>query len=158
VLSPVQATFGDGIRLVGYVLEAEGEAQRRGLSAPPQPPDVVSLHPGERLYLALFWQSAAAVQGDYTAFAHLYDEGERLWGQHDGSPVGDSYPTSRWQLGETLVGRYEIPLDPQVPAGAYRLAVGMYASTTGERLPVEGDEARLMGAERVLLARVRVER
>jgi hypothetical protein len=158
VLSPVGATFHDGMRLVGYVLEAETGAQRRGLSAPPQTPDVVSLRPGERLYLTLLWQSVAEIPGDYTCFAHLYDEGERLWGQHDGPPVGGSYPTSRWRLGETLVGRYEIPLDPQAPGGAYRLAVGMYAPATGERLPVEGDEEMLMGAERVLLARVQVER
>jgi 4-amino-4-deoxy-L-arabinose transferase-like glycosyltransferase len=154
VLSPVDAVFQDRIRLVGYVLEAEP----RGLSASPQPPDSVSLQPGGRLYLALFWHSLAEIPGDYTVFTHLYDQSERLWGQKDGPPIGGSYPTSQWQLGEMLVDKYEIVLDPQAPAGEYRLAVGMYIPAIGERLSVIGDEGILMGADRVLVARVWVEK
>jgi uncharacterized membrane protein len=152
VMSPIEAVFEDRIRLVGYVLETE----HRGLSASPRPPDPVSLQPGGQLYLSLFWQSLAGIPSDYTVFTHLYDQSERLWGQKDGPPIDGSYPTSKWQLGETLVDRYEIPLHPQAPAGAYRLAVGLYDPSTGVRLPVSGDASVLMGADRVLLTRVQV--
>jgi hypothetical protein len=157
VLSPVQAVFYERIRLVGYVLETESGIQNRGLGAPPRGSGTVSLQPGERLYLTLFWQSDAKISEDYTVFVHLYDQSERLWGQKDGPPMGGSYPTSRWQLDERLADRYEVLPDPQTPAGEYRLAVGMYVLATGERLPVIGDEGILMGADRVLLAMMIVE-
>jgi hypothetical protein len=95
---------------------------------------------------------------DYTVFVHLYDRDERVRGQKDSPPISGQYPTSRWQAGEVLVDRYEVQPHPELPEGEYRLAVGIYLLGTGARLPAEGDERLLMGAERVLLARLSTSR
>ena len=157
MIPPVQAVLGDRIRLVGYLLERESGIQSRGLCEPPQFPDSVTLQPGERLYLTLFWHPLSQIAEDYTVFSHLYSEDGRLWGQKDGQPVGGSYPTGRWQMGETIVDRYEIRLDPEAPAGEYLLAVGMYDLASGERLPVAGDEEFLLDEDRILLTTILVE-
>lgn len=158
MLSPVQAVFQEQIRLAGYVLEAESEVQRRRLDDSSYLPAAVSLQPGERLYLTLFWQPLAHISGNYTVFVHLYDKNERIWGQKDKPPLGSSYPINRWQLRETLVDRYELVLDSPAPPGEYHLVVGMYDPVTSERLPVIGDSDILIGVDRVLLTNIQVGR
>jgi hypothetical protein len=157
MIPPVQAILGDRIQLVGYLLERESGIERRGLCESPQFLDSVTLQPGERLYLILFWRPLSQIAEDYTVFSHLYSEDGRLWGQKDGQPIGGSYPTSRWQLGETIVDRYEILLDPEAPAGKYLLAAGMYDLASGGRLPVAGDDEFLLAEDRLLLTTILVE-
>jgi hypothetical protein len=156
LISPVQATLGEKVQLMGYVLEQEVETHSREVCSSPQLLDTLSLQPGERLYLTLFWQPLADMETDLTVFSHLYDPGGQLWGQKDSQPVGGTYPTSQWRMGETIVDRYEIQLDPQAPAGKYTLAVGMYDLVTGDRLPATGAEQVLLGDNRVLLSILQV--
>lgn len=58
--------------------------------------------------------------------------------QRDNMPESDAFPTTRWPVNQPIEDMHVIPLPPDVPAGSYRIALGMYLYQTGERLPVRG--------------------
>lgn len=120
-MSAVDINLGDQIRLLGYRLAP-------ATSRPPGD--------GGRLVLTLYWQVLAPVDVNYSVFVHLADSNEQIWGQHDGQPVGGTYPTSQWQAGQIIVDPHAIEIDPQLPPGAYRLMTGLYDSSDGQRLTV----------------------
>jgi hypothetical protein len=124
---------GDQIRLLGYSLPSGGKTQ------------------GNSLGLTLYWQALAPVKADYTVFVHLLDGDDQIRGQGDGPPLGGFYPTSFWDPGEVVVDERQVLLDNDAPAGTYRLAVGLYLQSTGERLAVDGDD-------RVILTEIQVKR
>ena len=103
--------FGDGIALVGYDLEEDGQELR----------------------LILHWASLAPVDQDYTVFVHLVGPDGAL-AQADGPPAGGDYPTSLWEYGEIVFDERSIPTQG-LPAGTYHLRLGMYLLETGVRLP-----------------------
>jgi hypothetical protein len=112
---PLDATFGDGqtpILLTGFELD--------------------SLTPG-RLDFRLAWQTGARLQTDYTVFAQLLDLDQNRVAGFDSLPLDGAYPASTWLPGQTIIDPRTIPLD-QVDPGEYRLIVGLYDSTTQERL------------------------
>ncbi|MCS7040873.1 MAG: hypothetical protein NZP34_14800, partial [Caldilineales bacterium] len=140
---PLDVPFGEGIRLVGYDL------------------DRVQLRPGESLALTLYWQAQGTVSGRYKVFTHLLGEqynaesGNFLWGQQDNEPVGGERPTTTWRPGEVIADPYRIGLHPQAPPGVYRLEIGLYHPTTGERLP-RLDEGGRAVADHLILTTVTV--
>jgi hypothetical protein len=68
-----------------------------------------------------------------------------LWGQHDGQPLGGSYPTSYWRRDDLVADVHEFAVDEEA-AGPARLLAGMYRLETMERL-----------GEPVLLRQIEVE-
>ncbi|MEW5960635.1 MAG: glycosyltransferase family 39 protein [Chloroflexota bacterium] len=113
--------LGEGIRLVGYDL------------------DRTESIPGDTLHLTLHWQAAANNQVDYTVFTQLLGPDLRLHGQLDHPPLDNLWPTGRWQPGERLADRYDLPIDPAAPPGDYQLLVGMYEAQSGQRLAITLD-------------------
>jgi len=93
-----------------------------------------------RLRLELFWQAEAPDGADYTVFVHLLDGGGRLALGQDRQPADGGYPTGMWEPGEVIADAHTLDLG-QLPAGEYRLEVGMYSSAGGQRLPVVQDGA-----------------
>jgi hypothetical protein len=87
------------------------------------------------LRLELFWQAEMPDGNDYTVFVHLLDAGGRLALGQDSQPMDGSYPTGIWEPGEVIADAHHLDLG-QLPAGEYRLEVGMYGSAGGKRLPV----------------------
>jgi 4-amino-4-deoxy-L-arabinose transferase-like glycosyltransferase len=126
----LDVAFGEGIRLVGYDL------------------DRAQLRPGEALALTLYWQAQGTISGRYKVFTHLLgdrynaESGNFLWGQQDNEPVRGERPTTTWQPGEVIADPYRIGLHPQAPPGVYRLEIGLYHPTTGERLPRLDEQGR----------------
>ena len=118
---PVDVRLGDSIQLVGYDL------------------DRADHHPGDLLHLTLHWTTTAPLDADYTVFTQLLGPDFQLHGQLDHQPINNLWPTTRWQPGERLADRYDIPIDPNAPPGSYQILVGMYNGQTGERLPVSQD-------------------
>ncbi|MBC7250094.1 MAG: hypothetical protein H5T62_07405 [Anaerolineae bacterium] len=108
---------------------------------------------GESLPVTLYWQGLTPMREDYTVFVHLTDAAGQVVAQHDGYPLGGSYPTSDWPVGVTVTDRVEIPLPPDLPPGEYTLKTGMYLLSTLERLPVAGD---VTGENAVVLGTVTV--
>ncbi|HXF60874.1 MAG TPA: hypothetical protein VNK95_04615, partial [Caldilineaceae bacterium] len=121
--TPVAATLGDGIKLMGY-------------DVLPQPPRA-----GEILYLQLHWIVVAPPAQDWTVFTHVLapngDEAGAVVAGHDSRPGQGSLPTVRWQPGWRILDEYQIPLPDDLPPGEYALAVGLYLAD-GARLPAEG--------------------
>jgi hypothetical protein len=91
--------------------------------------------------LQLVWQAKPRAWADYTVFLHLLDSrGERV----AGLDVQPAVPASAWARGEIVVMTYApatsraLPIPHNLPAGEYRLAVGLYEPASGQRLPVRG--------------------
>lgn len=115
--NPISAQLGDSIYLAGYDLSP--------LSSP--------------LPLMLYWKNTTSLSTDYTVFTQLIGPDGQVWAQWDNPPQAGRYPTSAWAKNDTVVDRYTLTLRGGAPTGEYRLLVGMYHPTTGERLPATID-------------------
>jgi hypothetical protein len=120
--------FGDSIELLGYHVEVAGSEGDR-------------LQP-ETIGVTLTWRALAPV-GSYTVFVHLLDDTGRLRSQHDSPPMNGRYPTQNWLAHQIIEDHIDLPLTPDLPPGEYRIVVGMYEPTTGQRLMVRSDEGPL---------------
>jgi len=92
--------------------------------------------PGEVIPVALQWRALRAMDKDYTVFVQLIGPDGRPHGQVDMWPVQGTYPTSQWTPGQELKDPYEVRLDPDAPAGDYRVEVGWYLLATMQRLQI----------------------
>jgi len=117
----VRYQLGHQIRLLGYDL------------------DQSRFTPGDTLHLTLHWQTRARIDQDYTVFTQLLGPDLQLYGQMDHRPIDNLWPTTRWQPGDRLADRYDLPVDPAAPPGQYQLLVGMYDPQTGQRLAITLD-------------------
>ena len=125
--SLVPANFADQINLRGYRLSDH------------------RLVPGESLDLTLFWAPRGRPSGDYTVFVHLLDDQEQIQGQADSPPSAGRYPTSIWDAGEVIADLHTISLGPDLPAGEYRLAIGLYDPESGERVGIVDGNGQIAG-------------
>ncbi|MBN1877393.1 MAG: glycosyltransferase family 39 protein [Anaerolineae bacterium] len=129
VAIPLQVTFEQDIRLVGYVAEPEQTT------------------PGETVDLILYWQAGTRPDLPYTVFAHLIDADGILRAQNDSMPAANTLPTSCWLPGEVVEDHRSIAIPADAPPGAYTASVGLYYLPTLIRLPItdggEGDFFRL---------------
>ncbi len=112
--------------------------------------DGLPVGPGDVVDLTLYWAAWSEMEEDYTVFTHLIDAEDRVWAQQDNPPQEGERPTSGWREGEVVADSYHLLLPDDIPAGQYRLEVGMYHWQTGERLSLsQGDQET---DNRVLLA------
>jgi len=133
----IDADLDGRVRLLGYDLDTEG------------------VEPGDELLLTLYWHVTGTLDRDYTVFIHLLDEEENIVGQADGPPLGNAYPTSFWEPGETLLDEHRLVWPPEAREGEFSLFVGLYEPGTWRRLPVLDTQGQPQG-DRVLLGRLRV--
>ncbi len=115
------ATFGSTLQLIG-------------LSG------VGLYHPGESLTLHMVWQTTAPLNEDVTVFVHVLDANGQLVAQVDAPPLGETYPTSRWQPGEIIATRLTLTLPADLPVGDYQLGLGVYRQSDLQRLEITGAE------------------
>ncbi|MCX7838990.1 MAG: glycosyltransferase family 39 protein [Anaerolineae bacterium] len=120
-LRPARATFGDLITLIGFDIAAR-------------------IKRGEDLKLTLLWKSEKFTQYDYTLFVHVLDDAGNIIAQTDTQPLGGTYPTSIWDVGELVTDEIRVTIPPHAPSGRWRIGLGWYDAPTGRRLPVaDGD-------------------
>lgn len=104
------------------------------------------------------WDVRGPLPADYNVFLHLIDGQGRRVAQIDVDPGGADFPqTSAWEPGQQIAVPLPLPLPDNLPAGVYRIVLGLYDVTTGARLRVtEGPVAdpALAGANALLLAAV----
>jgi hypothetical protein len=130
-IRPLSYRLGPHIWLVGYALDTD------------------DLAAGEPLQLTLYWRSTAALDGDYTVFVHVRDRaGETLAGA-DTMPRDNAYPTTAWPAGPVIDDRHLVPLN--LPAGEYRVALGMYDLASGQRLSVRDSDGERVADDAILL-------
>ena len=109
--------LGDGVTLLGYDLTSE------------------AVEAGESFTVTLHWEARRAPSRDYQVFVHAMGEAAEPVAQGDGPPLMGDYPTSMWEAGEIVVDPHRVSLPDHLPAGLYRILVGMYHLQTMERLP-----------------------
>jgi len=110
---PVDATFGDALRLAGVT---------------------AAYAPGE-LTLTPAWDVRGQPTANYTLFVHIIDAGGARVAGADVPPGGDGAPTSAWQPGEQRA--LPISFAATLAPGRYRVVLGLYDSG-GARLTVTG--------------------
>jgi hypothetical protein len=87
------------------------------------------------LRLTLYWQALRRMDVSYKVFVHMVDQSTgAIVAQNDSVPRRWTYPTTLWEPGEVVADTVMLSLDG-VPKGRYRLQVGLYDPTNGERLP-----------------------
>jgi 4-amino-4-deoxy-L-arabinose transferase-like glycosyltransferase len=139
-----EAQFGADLQLLGY--EIQPGALRPAISAL-EGAERHELHPGEALQINLTWRVNKHLPRDYALFIHVLDAAGTVITQRDAVMRQDEYPTSRWQAGEIVIERADLPLPP-LPPGSYTLKLGVYHMETGEGLALvnpgpESDGSRL---------------
>ncbi|MBC7227553.1 MAG: hypothetical protein H5T61_10015 [Thermoflexales bacterium] len=117
------ARFGDVAELIGYDLTT------------------TTLSPGQSVGVTLYWRALPGAGNlNYQVFVHLLPPDiSRLLGQHDGTPVEGTRPTTSWTAGEILVDFHSVPLTTTDYSGEARIAVGFYDPAAPHiRVPVSG--------------------
>lgn len=127
------ARFGGLLDLLGYEL-APGEPRSR--ITPLEGASAHAVPAGAPVQINLYWRALAPLDRDYTLFIHIYDAGGQRVAQRDLPLRYEDYPTSRWQPGELVIDRADMPL-PALAPGPYRLLVGLYDAATGAPLLTE---------------------
>lgn len=125
------AQFGNGIALVGYDL------------------DRTTARPNDKLTVTVYWQALERGGEDWQVFVHLLDSGGRVRAQHDGVPGEGAIPVSLWIPREFVTDRHTLALPADLPAGNYRLEVGLYRPADNVRLPLLVDG--VPGADHLVL-------
>jgi hypothetical protein len=106
------------------------------------------------------WDVRARPAADYQLFLHLIDAAGSAVARVDIPPGGGGgQPTSAWQPGEQIAVPLPAVLPDGLPAGDYRLTLGVYELASGRRLPIAGGAAAdpaLDGPDALLLDTVRL--
>jgi hypothetical protein len=139
-----------GARIDGQRVKAGGE--------------LLDLHPGQRMRVALEWESLRPIEENYKVFVQLLDAGLQVRAQGDDkAPLGGSAPTllwfPRWRDGTRITDSYLLDVPADLPPGTYPLIVGMYGFSTFQRLPVVtyGGGAATVQGDWITLAHMRVD-
>jgi hypothetical protein len=112
------ASFGDTIALSGVQV------------------DPAVLGAGQPTTVTLWWQAGVIPDREYHVFVHVLDSTGRRVAQHDGQPLGGNWPTTLWASRQTLVDQHALQLPTGLPIGRYHLAIGLYETSSGDRLSV----------------------
>jgi hypothetical protein len=121
----LKAVLGGRVELTGFALDED------------------ALRAGKPAQLTLFWKAIEPVRGYYKVFVHLRNAGNQNVAQADHTPSEslDAMPTRQWPVGEVIPDLSYLTVPARLPAGEYRLLVGMYDPATSERLMVQGDKS-----------------
>jgi hypothetical protein len=100
--------------------------------------------PNDWLQIDTIWSADQPLANNYTIFIQLLNAQGQLVTQMDRPPLLGLFPTSQWPAptAHGIGDRFFVPLpveDPvreDLPAGDYRLIIGLYHSETLERLNV----------------------
>jgi 4-amino-4-deoxy-L-arabinose transferase-like glycosyltransferase len=131
-----QADFGSAIHLRGYSL----------VGAPER---------GKPLVVHLVWKARKQLGADSMLFAHLIGADGQTYARID-----LPYQTSAWPAGHYQQSELVVPLPVDLPAGAYRLVIGLYDPNGGRRLALgvgEPIDPALDGPDALPLMQVKVE-
>jgi len=114
-LRPVNFTYDNAVRLIGYQLHAD------------------AVRPAEALPITLYWQLLRPVDLNYSIFVHVLGRQRQVIGQIDSYPGGGQWPTTLLQPGQIVADYYEVPISPQAefdhaPA-QLEIAAGIYNFT-----------------------------
>jgi hypothetical protein len=84
----------------------------------------------------------------------VLDASGRIIAQRDTQPRGDTYPTSTWPADEVVIDPVNVQVPAGVAPGTYRIILGLYRPSDGQRLPVTASSAA--GPDSLEIGSVRV--
>ncbi len=119
IAHPVAVNIGAAIQLQGYEV------------------DPSAIRSSGTLSLTVQWKARAPIADDYTLFVHMFDAAGQRVAQIDVPPAGPHAPTHTWPQHRYLTWVHPLPVPPDLPAGRYRVALGLYHPDTFARLPLE---------------------
>lgn len=110
-------------------------------------------HPGEIVYLQLWWRASATPTTDWTVFTHVLGpakaDGSIVWAGNDATPGQGSAPTTAWQAGDLILDEHQIRLPEDMPPGEYEIEVGLYDPAAANARAISqrprGEDAILLG-------------
>ncbi len=136
--NPQTLEFEDGVSLAGYKVEPRQAS------------------PNESVQLTLYWQAYDAPSTNYKIFVHLVAQGDVRAAQDDSEPQQGGAPTSTWLADQQIEDVHTLTINPQAPAGAYRIKVGLYNGETGQRLRLLRDGGVSVQADSVTLSGIQI--
>jgi arabinofuranosyltransferase len=112
----VLARFEGGLELLGHELDEQ----------------VLERH---EAFITTWWRLPGPMPPDLTFFVHVTANGSQVPADH--VPGDWMYPADRWRAGQILEDRILFQLPPEaMQAGDYRVYIGAYRRSTGERLAI----------------------
>jgi hypothetical protein len=100
--------------------------------------------------LKIQWQALHSMTESCKIFVHLTDASGQIISQLDTLPQRGAAPTTSWLPGEIIEDELTLTLPPDLPAGPYRLVLGLYDEKTGHRLMAgEQDHVVLFEGDRI---------
>jgi hypothetical protein len=101
--------------------------------------------------LTLYWHAVGRLEDSYTVFVHIVGA-NGVVAQRDSIPIDGTLPTTLWKPDQTVIDPYRIVLPPDLPAGPYRIEVGVHRSPDTKRLPATDAAGRRLDEDRVVLS------
>jgi hypothetical protein len=132
--TPVGARFGDGLELGGFSQQQIGST----------------------LVISPSWSVQRDQPGGHFVFAHVLAADGRRVAQLDAAIDDGMFPT--WQAGQQFGTALPIALPADLPAGEYRVVLGVYDPAANARLPLNGAPAMppdVDGPDALLLTTIR---
>jgi hypothetical protein len=147
---PLEATFGDDIKLRGYSLDLFSGKVR----------------PGGTLPITLYWEAVLKPRHNYSMFLHLCKDCDQPPIAVQDFPPLDGYDpaglTTTWEVGDPVHDERSLSLPKNLPPGSYTLLLGIRPTDSDPaqldtRLPVVSDHGQVLGGSRLVLGQVTVE-
>jgi len=129
------AVFGDGLELIGSEMETE----------------TLERH---EFFCTTWWRAPGPRAADTHFFIHVENDQSRI--SYDHIPGDWMYPANRWREGDIIENRVLVQIPPGYAAGEYRVLLGIYNPSTGDRWPVRSPDD--VGDSRILLGTITVNR
>lgn len=134
-LLPIDVRLGPHVSLTGYQLLYPDPANPGGDLA--RDGDGGGTVPGEIVQTQLRWTTDAPLGARYVVFLQALDAENHLAGQRDAEPL---VSTLDWRPGQPVLDRHGLLVELGTPPGEYRVVVGLYDASNGQRLPTSGGD------------------
>jgi 4-amino-4-deoxy-L-arabinose transferase-like glycosyltransferase len=132
----MQANFGDQVELRGYEMSSR------------------SILPGEAVTVTLYWRATARFTEDYSVFLNALRPTQRISAQDSSKPLGDTFSTKNWTLGQVITDVRVLQFPPTAKPGELEVEVGWFLPKVG-RLNVLAEDGHEVDS-RQLLSKIRV--
>ncbi len=130
-------TFDNGVALAGYRIDADVKA-------------------GQPITVTLFWHTGAPLEARLKVFVQLVDAQNNRIAGNDQMPGGEmaERPTTDWVAGEFIADTHHFEVPADLPAGEYKLLIGLYDEGTLKRVTLtDGRDSVLLHSALRIAAR-----
>ncbi len=116
------------------------------------------ISPGDTVPLELLWQAQPSYRAEpLVVVVQLLDAQGQVVANYEAPPLAGRYDTSDWQPGELVRDRHVLTTPAGIPAGRYRLVVGLYRAADGARLTTACGVAGMGRCTEVAIKTIEVE-